>query len=175
MFETARLRLRAHDPADNAAFHKWWNDAEIVPFQTTGGIVPLTRESNDGRLKSLVNNSLIFCAAETLAEKTLIGQVNLWGGDAKNRDVKLAILLGRAHWNNGYGCEILGFLATHAFRELGLHRISLQVAARNGRAINCYRAVGFKEEGVLRQAVFWNDGWHDEVLMGMLREDLPKS
>jgi RimJ/RimL family protein N-acetyltransferase len=175
MFETARLRLRAHDPADAAAYHEWWNDPQIVPLQSAGGIVPLTRQTNDERLKSWVKDSLIFCAVETIAETTLIGIVNLWGGDAKNRDYRLAILLGRPYWNQGFGREILAFFTAHAFLELGVHRISLQVAASNARAINCYRAVGFKEEGRLRQAVFCAGGWHDDLLMGMLREDLTET
>jgi RimJ/RimL family protein N-acetyltransferase len=174
MFETARLRLRAHDPADNAAYHEWWNDLAVVPLQTAGAIIPRTRATNDERLAAWVKDSLIFCAVETLADKTLIGIVNLWGGDAKNRDYHLAIQLGRPYLRQGYGREILSFFTAHAFRELGVHRISLQVAGHNHLAINCYRAVGFKEEGRLRQAVFWNGGWHDDILMGMLREDLPE-
>jgi RimJ/RimL family protein N-acetyltransferase len=175
MFETPRLRLRAFDDSDAPAYHAWWNDASLVPFQTTAPVRPITREDSLATLKSWVKDSLIYCSAETLAGGQLIGMVNLYGGDPKNRDYKLAIIIARPFWGHGFGREMVEFITRYAFRELGVHRISLQVAAANLRAIKCYETAGFKHEGRLRQANFANESWSDELLMGMLREDLPKS
>lgn len=175
MFETPRLRLRAFEESDAPAYHAWWNDASLVPLQTTAPVRPITREDSLATLKSWVKDSLIYCSAETLAGGQLIGMVNLYGGDAKNRDQKLAIIIARPFWGHGFGREIVEFITRYAFRELGVHRISLQVAAANLRAIKCYETAGFKHEGRLRQANFANESWSDELLMGMLREDLPKS
>ena len=40
----------------------------------------------------------------------------------------------------------------HAFGPLRLHRVSLRVLASNERAVKCYRACGFAEEGREREA-----------------------
>jgi len=173
MFETNRLRLRAFEPSDTATYHDWWNDPLLVPLQTTAAVRPVSAAASAATVQAWAQESLIFCTVETLADKTMIGAINLWGGDPKNRDYRLAIVLGRQFWGHGFGREILDFFIRHAFRELGVHRISLQVAAHNERAIRCYRAVGFKEEGRLRQANFRAGAWHDEILMGLLSEDLP--
>lgn len=61
------------------------------------------------------------------------------------------------------------------FAEFGLHRVELEVLAKNERAIRCYRACGFVHEGTRRQAELYPDGWHDFLVMGMLRDDLPGS
>jgi len=173
MFETARLKLRAYKPEDAPVYCEWWNDAKLLALQTTLAVRPTTLEKCQETLKIWVGGSLFYACLETKEDGQLIGMINLWDGEAKNRDYKLAIIIGQPCWGQGYGREALGFLVNHAFKELGLHRISLQVAAGNDRAIRCYEAVGFQPEGVLRQATFMADDWHDEVLMGMLRADLP--
>lgn len=73
----------------------------------------------------------------------------------------------------GLGQEATGAVVRWGFVELRLHRIELEVLASNDRAIRCYRACGFVHEGTRRQAELYPDGWHDFVVMGMLREDLP--
>jgi hypothetical protein len=100
--------------------------------------------------------------------------INLFGGNPKNRDYNLAIIIARPFWGQGFGREMVEFITRYAFRELGVHRLSLQVAASNLRAIKCYETAGFRHEGRLRQANFQNDSWSDELLMGLLRQDLPK-
>ena len=59
----------------------------------------------------------------------------------------------------------------HAFRRLGLHRVGLSVFAFNERAIRAYQKAGFRIEGRLREAI-WRDGHYvDEVQMGILSSE----
>jgi hypothetical protein len=39
------------------------------------------------------------------------------------------------------------------------------------RAINCYLACGFRQEGVRREAELYPDGWKDFIMMGILRSE----
>jgi RimJ/RimL family protein N-acetyltransferase len=41
---------------------------------------------------------------------------------------------------------------------LAVHRVELEVLASNNRAINCYLACGFRQEGVRREAELYPDG-----------------
>ena len=43
--------------------------------------------------------------------------------------------------------------------------------AFNRRAINCYLACGFRQEGIRREAELYPDGWHDMVFMSVLRSE----
>ena len=71
----------------------------------------------------------------------------------------------------GLGREVTRLILSWGFDVLGLHRIQLEVLAGNSRAINCYLACGFRQEGVRRGAELYPDGWKDLILMGVLWPD----
>jgi len=71
----------------------------------------------------------------------------------------------------GLGREITRLVLSWAFGVLGAHRIELQVLAGNSRAINCYLACGFRQEGIRREAGLYPDGWNDFLLMGLLQSE----
>jgi [ribosomal protein S5]-alanine N-acetyltransferase len=72
----------------------------------------------------------------------------------------------------GFGREATGLVLAHAFGAAGLHRVDLRVLDYNTRAIACYRACGFVEEGRERQAALVDGTWHDFVIMAILDSDL---
>ena len=78
----------------------------------------------------------------------------------------MAALRGR-----GLGREVTRLVVSWGFERLGLHRIQLEVLAGNTRAISCYLACGFRQEGVRREAELYPDGWKDFILMGQLRSE----
>ena len=52
------------------------------------------------------------------------------------------------------------------------HRLIIDPAASNARAIATYSAIGFKPVGVMRAYEMGPDGtWHDGLLMDMLAEE----
>jgi RimJ/RimL family protein N-acetyltransferase len=63
----------------------------------------------------------------------------------------------------------------HLIRELGLHRLQLEVYGFNERAQRHAERSGFVREGVRRKA-YWRDGeWVDGVLYGLVAEDLDET
>jgi RimJ/RimL family protein N-acetyltransferase len=71
----------------------------------------------------------------------------------------------------GLGREITRLVVSWAFGVLGAHRIELEVLAGNRRAISCYLACGFRQEGTRREAGLYPDGWQDFLLMGVLQSE----
>jgi RimJ/RimL family protein N-acetyltransferase len=71
----------------------------------------------------------------------------------------------------GLGREITRLVVAWGFGGLGLHRIELEVLAFNTRAIRCYLACGFRQEGVRREAELYPDGRKDLISMGLLRSE----
>lgn len=71
----------------------------------------------------------------------------------------------------GLGREVTRLVLSWAFAVLGVHRVQLEVLASNTRAINCYLACGFRQEGVRREAELYPDGWKDFIMMGQLRSE----
>ncbi len=63
-------------------------------------------------------------------------------------------------------------LVRHLFEARGHHRLTIDPAAANLRAIRCYESVGFVRVGVMREYERGDDGtWHDGLLMELLAGD----
>jgi len=63
-------------------------------------------------------------------------------------------------------------LQRHLFRDLGYHRLQLEIYAFNERAIAHAERAGFVREGARRRAYWRHGDWVDGVLFGLVREDL---
>lgn len=73
----------------------------------------------------------------------------------------------------GLGTDAVRTLARYLTAELGHHRLVIDPAADNAPAIACYRKVGFRPVGVMRQYERGADGtWHDGLLMDLLAGEL---
>jgi RimJ/RimL family protein N-acetyltransferase len=59
----------------------------------------------------------------------------------------------------------------HAFGDLNIHRVYLSVLADNARAIRLYERIGFRHEGVQREAVFKCGRYIDLLTMAALASD----
>jgi RimJ/RimL family protein N-acetyltransferase len=60
----------------------------------------------------------------------------------------------------------------HLIRDLGFHRLQLEIYGFNERAMRHAERSGFVREGVRRKAYWRNDEWVDGVLYGLVAEDL---
>jgi len=59
------------------------------------------------------------------------------------------------------------------FEQRGHHRITIDPAAANERAIRSYTKVGFRPVGVMREYERGTDGrYHNGLLMDLLRHEL---
>ena len=93
-----------------------------------------------------------------------------------NERSRIAALGGLAlhpgHRGRGVADEAARLFQRHLIRELGFHRLQLEVYAFNERALAHAERAGFVREGVRRSA-YWRHGqWVDGVLFGLVAEDL---
>ena len=89
------------------------------------------------------------------------------------RHAGIDIALHPAWHGQGLGSDAVRTLAHHLFADRGHHRITIDPAAHNERAIRSYQRVGFRPVGVMRRYERGLDGsWHDGLLMDLLPEDL---
>jgi aminoglycoside 6'-N-acetyltransferase len=92
--------------------------------------------------------------------------------DADYRHAGIDIALHPDHHGQGLGADSVRTVCRHLFAR-GHHRIVIDPAAHNERAIRSYERVGFRRVGIMRQYERSADGgWHDGLLMDLLREDL---
>jgi RimJ/RimL family protein N-acetyltransferase len=71
----------------------------------------------------------------------------------------------------GYGTRAKMLLLYHAFYECNLRKIRSSAIAFNTASIRFNEKCGYKREGVLRQEIFSNGEYHDQVMSAVFRED----
>jgi RimJ/RimL family protein N-acetyltransferase len=83
-----------------------------------------------------------------------------------------AFALDPAFRGRGLGDEAARALQRHLIRELGLHRLQIEIYAFNERALRHAERAGWVREGVRRKAYRRDDEWVDGILFGLVAEDL---
>ena len=159
-----RVRLRPVRPDDREALLRvfadptvveWWGDAEESlreALQPEDNATPFVVEA-DGAVAGFIQ-----CYEER---------------EPMYRRAAIDIALHPDFAGRGLGPDAIRALARHLFTERGHHRLTIDPAVANLRAIAAYRRVGFQPVGVMRRYERGPDGeWHDGLLMDMLAEDL---
>jgi RimJ/RimL family protein N-acetyltransferase len=111
---------------------------------------------------------LFFKAVERESGEA-VGHIELGAIDRHHRSLRIGrVLIAPAAQGRGLGAEMMRRALDLAFGELGMHRVELGVFHTNARAIACYERVGFRSEGVRREAWMALGRRWSEVLMGIL-------
>jgi len=101
-----------------------------------------------------------------------LGNVQLLQIHPVHRSAEFSILIGEATARGqGIGLRASQLCLQHAFDDLNLHRIWLQVRSDNLPALKLYQRLGFVEEGRLRQAAFKQGQYVDLLIMGLLADE----
>lgn len=135
-----------------------WDDEAEARFQDWYG----TRNQQPDRLDLAVVDK---------AGGQCVGEVVLNDWNDANGSCSFRTLLGPKGRDRGLGTESVRLIVGYGFEQLGLHRISLEVYSFNPRARHVYDKVGFIAEGVLRDALRWDNQWIDATVMSILAPD----
>jgi RimJ/RimL family protein N-acetyltransferase len=171
MLRSERVVLRPMLVKDIARLHEFNQDPELWLLDSDyPHVSPLERAREFYENWTRADEDRARFAIE--AEGKYIGYCQLITLQRRHGMFELGILIGdREYWGRGYGREAVGLLLDYGFRYLGGRRIALTTHAKNERAIRCYLACGFVEEGRPRRA-FWMDGEYiDLVEMSILRDE----
>lgn len=71
----------------------------------------------------------------------------------------------------GYGSAILGNFIVECFAQFDLHRVQLFTEENNKSAIACYRKVGFKVDGIIRDRVKTKEGYLSTYIFSILSNE----
>ena len=172
-----RVRLRPLRVDDAAVFQPWINDPEIQRLAGGRGWQFSLPAQEDYVRARLVNDwehgfALAIEPTDLDAAPRLIGNLELRKLEAVERRGEIGIMIGdRAFWSRGYGEDAMRAICRYGFLDLDLHRLELNVAAFNTRALRCYEKVGFTIEGRLRDHRYVAGRHYDTLLMGLLRQE----
>lgn len=106
----------------------------------------------------------------------LAGWLGVWEEDEPEfRHGGVDIMLATDRQGQGIGPRALRMAIDWLIDERGHHRVTIDPAVGNDRAIRAYEAVGFRPVGVMRKYSKGPDGeWRDGLLMDLLAEELER-
>lgn len=143
-------------------------------------------EVRNGYAEEYLHDSRTFTLDETIEwfEKTnpmfwiiwynnqRIGYFRASNYSVTNKNIYIGADLHKDFCGKGLAYESYHKFIPMFFKELNLHKISLEVLATNLKAINLYKRLGFKVEGIKREEVLKNGLWVDSIIMSIFENEL---
>ena len=126
--------------------------------------------TKDQHTNSLVNKDILHIIIEESATQKPIGYLIISGIENKNNSIEFRRFV-ICEKGKGFGKETLKLVKRLAFNDLKAHRLWLDVRAKNIRAQNIYKSEGFKEDGVLRECIFYNNKYESLIVMSILKDE----
>lgn len=170
----AKVVLRPFEEADFPAIRRALQDPETA--RLTGSAQPTWDDVFEKRMREWyetrnLQTDRLDLAVVDRATGAWAGEVVFNEVDERNASCNFRVLLGPDARDRGLGSEAITLFVAYGFEQLALHRIALEVYAFNPRARRVYEKVGFRPEGVLRDAIRTGDGWADSTVMAILAPD----
>ncbi|WP_342512419.1 GNAT family protein [Sporosarcina sp. FSL K6-1522] len=169
--ESERIYLRSLQESDAPMMLGITMEEEIRYM--TGTKPHFTLEQIQAHINNLNNDSSRYDFAICLKENDqMIGELSIFDIDEEDKKAGFRISMSSiALTGKGYGTEAIQIVLQFVFEELQLNRLQLEVFSHNLRGIRAYEKVGFVKEGVLRESLYYNGHYSDEIIMAILKSD----
>ncbi len=164
--------LRPVEVSDAPLIQGWHNEPELRKLSGAPRLVSsLLTEEKDIK-DSLESEDEVYLMIVKKADNKPIGFIRLNGLTSFERTVWLRMSIGdKTSWDKGYGSDAMRCVLYWLFYEVNIHRVELETYATNERALKFFDHIGFKREGVRRQAHFADGKYYDIVCFGLLRNE----
>lgn len=167
---TERLSLIEIQQGHLSDIFKLFGDEEVTQFYN---LLPLKEKQEGQKLldwfQSRYQESLgIRWGIALKGKSNIIGTVG-FNNYTKNHRANLGYDLQKEYWNNGYITEALKAIIDFGFNNLEINRIEAEVMQGNIASEKVLEKLGFKNEGILRQWMYWNGNHYDMTMFSLLK------
>jgi [ribosomal protein S5]-alanine N-acetyltransferase len=110
--------------------------------------------------------------ASALSE--LIGTCGYHTVNKPHRSIMIGYELHPAYWGKGYAYEAVASMLGFCFKKdfpFVLNRVAATTNLDSEKSIKLLKRLGFTEEGILREAGFWKNKYHDLRLFSLLKKE----
>lgn len=170
-----RVVLVPHDLGDAETYWRWFNDPELHHYNCDRRFKALSLDETVELLRRSWIETGADCrrfAVRLEANERLVGQADIYEIQADCRRARVGLEIGEKDlWGQGLGREVLGLLLEEAFGSLDLHRVEAVIYSFNVRSVRLFEGAGFRREGILRERLVRDGGFHDEYLYGLLARE----
>jgi ribosomal-protein-serine acetyltransferase len=142
---------------------------EWLPWLDDNQSMADTQKFIQNSVEQFANNGSF--TAGILYQGKLTGCIGFHHIDRSNRATSIGYWLGASFQGKGLMTEACRGLVEYAFKELNLNRVQIRCATENQKSRAIPERLGFRQEGILRQAEWLYDHYVDLVIYGMLASD----
>ena len=167
-----KVCLRALEVEDYKTTINWRNNDEIWKMVTGPKYFVSSEYEKDWIIKAIANPKELRLGICLKENDLLIGLASMTNIDMVNRSGVFSIMIGeKKYWSGGYGSEAIRLLLDHCFNERGMERIWAPILESNLASQRLAQKCGAKIEGVLRNSVYKNGSYHNQVIVAILKEE----
>lgn len=172
MLQHQNVKLRGLEFEDLALLHEWMNNFDILRnlLRIDPSINYLTEKwfenINADKTKKIM-------AIEDVLSGKFIGCVGVNNIDCIDRKAEFYIYIGDLEFRGKHFAETsAGLFVRYMFDYYNLNKIYLHVREDNLPAINLYKKMGFKQEGLLREEKYIDGKYIDIIRMSLIKGEL---
>lgn len=104
-------------------------------------------------------------------ERTPVGSASIKNIDLRGRKAEVSYWITPDEQGKGYATDAADLCLTHAFDELGLHKVWARTVGDNEASKRVLEKLGFQQEGVLHEHWYGFGRYVDEYRFGLLRSE----
>ena len=170
MCEGEKVYLRNIKSSDALLITKWKKDP-LIKVMALSPCVEISAEDEKINIKKAIKSSReLYLIIMKKKNDIPIGYIRVNWSDESYRFGWLRFALGEER-GKGYSRDALQCLLTYLFKK-GIHRMDAEVYQFNEISLELLTNLGFKKEGIRRKAYFDGEGYHNIVVLGLLKQDL---
>lgn len=172
---TPRLILREFRADDFDSLYEYSLDPEIHRFE--GVTVP-----DEAAVRAYLQRALdaqqddprtYYLFAVTIRpDDRAIGRIKVKLNNRDGREWEIGWTIQRKYWGQGYASEAAREALSFAFSSLHAHRVIAFCNAHNKASARVMQNIGMQQDGRLREALWWNGEWTDELVYSILESEI---
>ncbi len=172
---TARLRLRPLTSDDVDALLAYRSDAEVcrfLPFEPMDAQVLQQRLAKDmGRREITGPGQGLTLGVELAATGRLMGDVVLFFDSVEHRCGEIGYVFHPQVAGHGYATEACLAVLSLAYENLGLHRVTARMDARNAASARLVDRLGMRLEAHHVSSEMFKGVWSDVLIYALLEQE----
>ncbi|MBE6083734.1 MAG: GNAT family N-acetyltransferase [Tissierellaceae bacterium] len=169
------VKLRALEMDDMEILRNIINDPEIEGL-VEGWSFPVSKKEQEDWYNTIYRDKKNLRFAIETKKGEMIGMAILRDIDWKNKTAFSGIKIGNKDYRNkGYGTDVIMAIMRYVFCELGLNKLEANILDNNipSQKLHIDRC-GWTIEGRKRQHIFKRNKFHDQLIIGILKDEYDK-
>ena len=174
---TERLLLREFTPEDFAPVREYERREETYRYEK--------QLAGDAGVKAYIQQAMAWAAESPRTHYRLAltlppdpaarGRISLLPTLPAIREWEIGWTVDWRYWGRGYATEGARAMLGFAFETLRVHRVVAFCNANNRASQRVMQKLGMQEDGHLRETLWWNGSWTDELLYAILEREWDKT